>query len=80
MNKDLINKLKKCSSLPSLPAVALQIVEASNDPDVSIADVAKLVKMDPATASKILMVTNSPLYGVRRRVDNLRQAMALVGA
>jgi diguanylate cyclase (GGDEF)-like protein len=79
MNEMLISRLKNCSTLPSLPAVALQIIKASNEPDVSISDVANLVKMDPAIASKILMVTNSPLYGLRRRVDNLRQAMALLG-
>ena len=79
MNKALISKLKRCSALPSLPTVALQIIEASNDPDVSISDVADLVRMDPAIASKVLKVVNSPLYGMRREVDNLRQAMALLG-
>jgi len=79
MNDLLISRLKSCSTLPSLPAVAIQIIKASSEPDVSISDVANLVKMDPAIASKILKVTNSPLYGLRRRVDNLRQAMALLG-
>lgn len=79
MNEKLTSKLKNCSTLPSLPTVALQIIKASNEPDVSVSDVANLVKMDPAIASKILKVTNSPLYGLRCRVDNLRQAIALLG-
>jgi len=79
MNEELISRLKNCSTLPSLPAVAMKVIQASSEPEISISDVAKLVKMDPAITSKILMVTNSPLYGLRRRVDNLRQAMALLG-
>lgn len=79
MNPKLEDQLRRCTTLPSLPAVALQVIDLSNDPDVSISNVAKLIKMDPAISSKVLMVTNSPLYGLRRKVENIRQAIALLG-
>jgi len=79
LNPKLEDQLRRCTTLPSLAAVALQVIDLSNDPDVSISNVAKLIKMDPAISSKVLMVTNSPLYGLRRKVENIRQAIALLG-
>jgi diguanylate cyclase (GGDEF)-like protein len=78
-NTDLAGQLEKCTSLPSPPAVASRIIELGQDPDVSIGEVAKTVSMDPALSAKILRIANSPLYGRRRKTDNLRQAFILLG-
>jgi diguanylate cyclase (GGDEF)-like protein len=78
-DSELLNRLKNCTSLPSPPGIALQVIELAQDPDVNIAKVADVVSMDPALAAKILRVANSPLYALQRKTENLRQAIMLLG-
>lgn len=79
LNKEFLGRLEKCTTLPSPPVVAMRILELSKDPDVDIAKVADVVSMDPALVTKILRIANSPLYALRRKTENLRQAIMLLG-
>ena len=79
IDKNLEAQLKNCSNLPSLPAVAIKIIEASKDPDIGLNEVASLISSDPAIAAKLLKMANSPLYSRRRTVSNLREALTLLG-
>ena len=42
--------------LPSLPAVAVRIIELAQQPDVALSDVAAVIAQDPSLAAKILKV------------------------
>lgn len=64
---------------PTPPGVAVHIIELAQDPDIDIGKVAKTVSMDPALTIKILRIANSPLYVQRRRSENLRQALVVLG-
>ena len=75
----LLQRLELCTTLPSPPVVAMRILELSRDPDVDIAKVAAVVSMDPALTAKILRIANSPIYAIRRKTENLRQAIMLLG-
>lgn len=79
MTPELEARLDMAHNLPSLPAVALRVVELGQDPDAEPAEVAEALFRDPALAAKILRAANSPLYAQRRRVDNLRQAIMALG-
>lgn len=79
MQADFQKRLELCRDLPTLPGVALRIVELSNDPDSSLADVVEVIAPDPALSVKFLKVANSPIYSRRRKIDNLRQALSLLG-
>ena len=79
ISDDLIEKLIAGSNLPSLPSVAVKIIDASKDPDVGLSEVATIISSDPALSSKILRIANSPLYSQRRAVNNLREALTLLG-
>ncbi len=79
MTPSLEERLAKCSSLPSLPSVAVRVIELGQDPDVDPAEVARIISLDPALAAKLLKIANSPLYALRRKVDNLRQGLMLIG-
>ena len=74
-----LERLEKCSNLPSPPAVAIRILEMLQDPDKDIGRVAEIISMEPALATKILRIANSPIYAVRRKIENLRQAIILLG-
>lgn len=75
----LKRRLAHVTNLPTLPSVALQIVEMARDPDVGLAEVADLITMDPALAGKVLRLANSPVYSRQRHIDNVRQALVLFG-
>jgi HD-like signal output (HDOD) protein len=65
-------------NLPPFPAVALQLMGLL-DSDVSVKEVVKLLRMDPALSAEILRVSNSPLYGLSRRVDSVSHAVVVLG-
>ncbi len=71
--------LNRCTSLPSLPAVAMKIIEASKTPDIGLQQVADIIASDPAISVKLLKIANSPLYSQRRTLNNLREALTLLG-
>ncbi len=79
MHTDIEKRLRLCPTLPTLSGVALRVVELSRDPEVRTDDLARLLLKDPALAAKILRVANSPLYARRRKTENIRQALALLG-
>ena len=65
--------------LPSLPSVAIRIIELVQEPDVTVAELADAIAVDPALASKILKTANSPLYAQSRRISRLRDAVMRLG-
>ena len=79
MHADLERRLSFCGNLPSLPAIAIRIIELANDPEVHLNDVARVIAMDPALVTKLFRAANSPLYGLRRKATNLRQVLNLLG-
>jgi len=66
-------------NFPSPPGVATHIIELAQDPNIEMGKVAKAVSLDPALTTKILRIANSPLYAQRRRSENLRQALVVLG-
>jgi len=76
---ELSERLTACNNLPSLPAIVVKIVDASQDPDIGIADVADILMVDPALSAKLLKVANSPMYARQREISNLRDALSLLG-
>ena len=79
IDSGLLARLEQCTNLPSPPVVAMRILDLSNDPDVDIGKVADVVSVDPALATKIMRISNSPIYALRRKTENLHQAITLLG-
>lgn len=75
----LETKLKQLDALPSPPGVASQLVEMSQDPSIGMAEVAAVVELDPAVTVKILKTANSPAFCRQNTVENLTQAVTLLG-
>src|SRR6202166_4441186 len=66
-------------NFPSPPGVATHIIELAQDPDIEMGKVAEALSMDSALSTKILRIANSPLYAQRRKSENLRQALVVLG-
>jgi diguanylate cyclase (GGDEF)-like protein len=79
MNPAIESQLKLQANFPSPPGVAGHIIQLAQDPAIELDRVAKAVSMDSALTTKILRTANSPLYAQRRRSENLRQALVLLG-
>lgn len=64
--------------LPSLPDVAFRLRSALQK-DISIADAVKIINLDPVIASKLIQVSNSPLYRTINPISKCHDAINRLG-
>ncbi len=76
---ELMGLVRATKELPALPASAVEVLRLTSAGDASASDLAAVIERDPSLAAKLLKLVNSPLFGVRREVTNVRQAVALAG-
>ncbi|MHC4401099.1 MAG: HDOD domain-containing protein [Planctomycetota bacterium] len=69
----------KAGQLYSLPAVAMKVLELTDNPRVDVHALRQCIENDPALMTKVLRVVNSSLFGLSREVSGLNQALALLG-
>jgi HD-like signal output (HDOD) protein/GGDEF domain-containing protein len=69
----------RAGQLFSLPVVAIQVLQLTNNLQVDPRAIKECIENDPALTSKILRVVNSSLFGLSREVSDLNQAIALLG-
>lgn len=79
MNPDVLEKVLACRDLPSLPAVAMKVVELTNSEHVSMKALADTIQNDQALAAKILRTVNSSMYALRTRCSSINQAIVMLG-
>jgi diguanylate cyclase (GGDEF)-like protein len=79
MQPAIRERLERCSNLPSLPAVALQVLRLCQSENLDLAQIAKVITNDPALSAKMLRLVNSPTYGLRQQVKTVSHALALLG-
>ncbi len=65
--------------LPSFPTLVLQTLEKIRDPSATPAAVSESLAMNPGASVFVLSTVNSAAFGMRKKVDNLQQAVALLG-
>jgi len=66
-------------SLPTLPTVLAQILAATTDPESSALDLTRLIVADQTLSATLLRVVNSAYHGLPRRIDNITQAIVILG-
>ncbi len=69
----------KLSRLPSLPVVAIRLLEKFTDPNVALPEIVRIVQQDPAITAKLLRAVNTAQYGAGRPVSDLNRAVNLLG-
>ncbi len=74
-----IRLVRDYRDLVSLPEVALRVNEMVDDPDCSVQALGKVISQDPALTMRLLGIANSPFYGLARQVENVAQALTLLG-
>ncbi len=71
--------LRSVKSLPTLPDVAMRLLETTDDPNVSTREIAATVERDMSLASRVLKLVNSPFFGIQREINSVQQALIVVG-
>jgi diguanylate cyclase (GGDEF)-like protein len=79
LDNQLKSRLNSCTALPSLPAIAIKIIELANDSDADIGTACQYISLDPVLSAKLLKAANAPLYKSRRIATNIRQAVSILG-
>jgi len=75
----LVESLNSCRTLPSMPAVVLEVLDLCQNDNLSIPEVSRSLERDPALSAKVLKIANSAWYGLRSQVTTLDRALALLG-
>jgi two-component system cell cycle response regulator len=74
-----IEQVLSCKALPSLPAVAVEVLSLTRDPNVPLEKIAKVIQNDPALTAKVLKTVNSSYYGLSQKCATLNRAIGYLG-
>ncbi len=67
------------TKLPPLPGSVIRILQLLQDVNVTTRSLANAVGYDPALATRILRLANSPIYYLQREVTSIHQAIEIIG-
>lgn len=70
---------ERIQSVSTIPTVAFQILDAINNPDSSVSDLEKLIKLDPSLSSKVLNMANSAYFGQTTPIYEIKNALINLG-
>jgi HD-like signal output (HDOD) protein len=73
------DKYRGLRRLPPFPAVATKLLRLLSSDDIGVAEIVGLIRADPALASELMRVVNSPLYGFPARISSIQNAVTLLG-
>ena len=76
---DLKDIVRGIETLKPVAPVAVQLLDMAADTNRSMDDMAGLIIMDPFITANVLKACNSAYFGLSRKVDSVRDAIALLG-
>ena len=79
MDQKLAEQIRNCPNFPSLPAIAVRVVELAQDNNADITEIARVITKDPALSGKMLKTVNSSFYGRSKNVSTISQALVILG-
>jgi putative nucleotidyltransferase with HDIG domain len=70
---------EKLEHIPQFPENVATLQRQLGDPDVEMNDIARSIATDPALTADLLKLVNSAAFMLPKRVDNIAEAVKLVG-
>ena len=65
--------------LPTLPEVAVNVIQISKQSDPDMRELVEVIRADGAIAGRILKFANSALFGVRKKPSSIETAVPMLG-
>lgn len=79
IDQTLLRIVGGAATLPSVPSVYLELVEALGDQATGSEEVARIVERDTAMTAKVLQLVNSAFFGLGRPVTTVAEAVTYLG-
>ena len=76
LSREIVNEINE---LPQFPDNIVYLQKLISDPDSEIADIARQISTDPSLTADLLKHVNSAQFMLPKRVDNIVEAVKLVG-
>ncbi len=77
--KAIRDRIERCTSLPTLPSVALRVLALCQQEQLDLNQIAGVIANDPALSAKLMRTANSPIFALRREVTTISNAVSLLG-
>lgn len=74
-----IDRFANSARLPSLPEVALKLVQVAQQSEPDYSDISQIIRSDPVISGKILKTVNSALFGFRHKIETVEEALPKLG-
>jgi diguanylate cyclase (GGDEF)-like protein len=71
--------LRKSNKLPTLPGIAIKILEAVQKERPDLQEIAEVLSTDPPLSGEVLKLINSPFFGLTRKVTSVSHAVSMLG-
>ena len=77
---DKIQKiLGTAHKLPTLPGIAIKILEAVRKEEACLKEIGEILSKDPSLSAEVLRAINSPFYGLSTKVTSVTHAVNMLG-
>jgi len=76
LSEEIVQEIEE---LPHFPENIVSLQKLIHDPDSEITDIARQISMDASLIADLLKVVNSAQYMLPKRVDNIVEAVKLIG-
>jgi diguanylate cyclase (GGDEF)-like protein len=78
-DNELMQRVLNSPRLPSLPTIALEVIELVQQKDVNLKLIAQTIQHDPALSGKILRTVNASFYGQSQSIGTISGALVVLG-
>ncbi len=79
MSQEVKDRVLTSTRLPSLPTIAVEVIDLVKQEDADIKQIAATIQNDPALSSKILKTVNSSFYGQAYSISTVSHALVVLG-
>jgi HD-like signal output (HDOD) protein len=79
IDKETAQTLLKGFVIPPRPEVLTRFNEEKNKPAPNLKTLADIVSMDPGISASLIKTINSPIFGSRRKIASVHEAVSLLG-
>jgi HD-like signal output (HDOD) protein/signal transduction histidine kinase len=78
-SNEIFDEINASGNLPSLPEILIQLLDACENTETSLPEIASIISKDPALSFKVLHMVNSAYYGLQRTFVSISDAVVYLG-